>query len=129
MVKFPGELLKSGGDGGVIQGRDRFGLQNFASGVLGIGACAQGKRAFVLFIFGHEEVLHAGGPADDEHEKARGNGIERTAVPDFTLVKAATNKIDDIVGGPSGGLIGEEEAVELRDHEMGRDEREVGKGE
>ncbi len=37
---------------------------------------------------------------------------------DFSLVEAAANKVDDIVGGSSGGFIDQEKAVELWNHEI-----------
>jgi hypothetical protein len=41
--------------------------------------------------------LNACCPANDEHEQASRDGVERTAVAYFTLVEAATNKVDNIV--------------------------------
>lgn len=60
--------------------------------------------------------MDAGGSSDDKHEQAGGDGIEGTAVADLALIKAPTDEVDDIVGGFTGGFIGEKEAVELRDH-------------
>jgi len=37
-------------------------------------------------------------------------------VSDFSLVEAAANKVDDVVGSATWGLINQEQAVELRDH-------------
>ena len=70
--------------------------------------------------------MNAGGPTDDEHEEACGDGVESTAVSDLSLLEAATYKIDDIVGGSSGGFIDQEKAVELWNHEdLGWNQSEV----
>ena len=60
--------------------------------------------------------MHAGGPTDDEHEEAGGDGIESAAVAYFALIEATPNEVDDIVGCFAGGFIGEKEAVELGGH-------------
>jgi hypothetical protein len=60
--------------------------------------------------------LNAGGPTDDEHEKPGCDGVESATVSDLSLLEAATYKIDDIVGGSSGGFIDQEKAVELWNH-------------
>ena len=119
LIKLAGELLKSGGDSGGIDGRDGFGFKNFAGGILGVGGFAQFECTLVDFVLGHEKVLHAGSAADDEHEETGGNGVERATVADFTLVKAATDEIDDIVGGTTRGFVDQEEAVELGNHKSG----------
>jgi hypothetical protein len=62
--------------------------------------------------------LNAGGSTDDEHQEASGNGVEGSAVAYLALPEAATHKVDDIVGGSAGRFIDQEEAVELRDHEI-----------
>ena len=54
--------------------------------------------------------------ADDEHEKAGGNGVERAAVTDLALVEPAANEVDDVVGGFSRRFVDQEQAIELGDH-------------
>ena len=116
LVEFPGELGKGRFDGGAVQGGNRLGFQDFAGGVLGVSGFAELQGALVLLVLGHEEVLDAGGLADDEHEESGGDGVEGATVADFALVKAAANKIDDVMGGFSGWFVDQQETVQLRDH-------------
>ena len=103
------------------------GLEHFASGVLGIGGFAEFESSLVLLVFGHEQVLDTGGSSDDEHEEAGGDGVERAAVADFSLMEAAADEIDNIVGGTTGRFIDQEQAVELRNHRFGLEPKVRGK--
>jgi len=105
LVELPGEFGEDGFDGGSVQGGHRFGLEDFAGRILGVGGFAEFESTLILLVLGHEQVLDAGGFADDEHEKSRGDGVEGAAMADLALVEAAANKIDDIVGGLSGRLV------------------------
>jgi len=116
LVELAGKLREGGFDRGSVQGGHRFGLEDFAGCVLGVGGLTQLEGALVFLVLGHEEVLDAGGLADDEHEKSRGDGVEGAAMADLALVEPAANKIDDIVGGLSGRLVDEQQAIKLRDH-------------
>ena len=116
LVEFPGELGKGRFDGGAIQRRNGFGLEDLAGGVLSVGGFTQLQGALVLLVLGHEEVLDAGGLADDEHEESGGDRVQGAAMTDLALVKAAANKIDDVMGGFSGWFVDQQETVQLRDH-------------
>ena len=105
LVELAGELGEGGLDGGTIKGRHRFGLEDFAGGVLGVGGLTQLEGALVLLVLGHEEVLNAGGFADDQHEESGGDGIESAAVTHLALVEAAADEVDNVVGSSAGGLV------------------------
>ena len=109
--KFP--PIKNPNDGGTgkfVAGNKHIGYmqpigktgQNIS---LGVGGFAEFQSAFVLFVLSHQQVLHPGGFADDEHQEAGGDGVEGAAVADFPLVEAATNKVNNVVGSAAGGLI------------------------
>jgi len=108
LVEFPGEFGKGGFDGTAFQGRDGPGFEDFSGGVLGIGGFPELEGALVLLVLGHEQILDAGGLADHEHEEAGGDGIERAAVANLALLKASTDKVDNIMGGFAGGLVDEQ---------------------
>ena len=116
LVELARELLEGSFDGGLVERGDRAGFEDFSCGVLGVGGFSELEGSFVLLVLGHEEILNAGGPTDDEHEEAGGDGVESTAVADLSLMEAAADKIDDIVRGSSGGFIDQEKAVELWNH-------------
>jgi CRISPR/Cas system CMR-associated protein Cmr3 (group 5 of RAMP superfamily) len=63
--------------------------------------------------------LNACGAADHEHEQASCDGVESSAVSDFSLVEATPNKINDVVGSSTWGFINQEKSVELGDHVSG----------
>lgn len=116
LVELARELLEGSFDGGLIERGDRAGFENFPCGVLGVSGFSELEGSFVLLVFSHQEILNAGGPTDDEHEKPGCDGVESATVSDLSLLEAATYKIDDIVGGSSGGFIDQEKAVELWNH-------------
>ena len=116
LVELARELLKGSLDGSLVERRKGAGFENFPCGVLGVSGFSEFEGSLVLLVFGHQEVLNAGGPTDDEHEEAGGDGVESATVSDLSLLEAATYKIDDIVGGSSGGFIDQEKAVELWNH-------------
>ena len=118
LVELARELLEGSFDGGLIERGDRAGFEDFSCGVLGVGGFSELEGSFVLLVFSHQEILNAGGPTDDEHEKPGCDGVESTAVADLSLLEAAADKIDDIVGGASGWFIDQEKAVELWNHEI-----------
>jgi hypothetical protein len=105
LVEFSGEFGESGLNGRPIQGREGLHFENFAGGVLGVGGFAEFQGALVLLIFSHEQVLHPGGFADDEHQEAGGDGVEGAAVADLALIKATANEIDNVVGSSAGGFV------------------------
>ena len=116
LIEFTGEFGKSGIDGRPVQGGDGFGFEDFACGVLGVGGFPEFQRALVLFVLRHEQVLDAGGFANDKHKESGGDGIERAAVANLTLVKAASDEVDNVVGGATGGFVDQEQAIKLGDH-------------
>ena len=105
LVELARELLEGSFDGGLIERGHRPGFEDFSRGVLGVGGFSEFEGSFVLLVFSHQEILNAGGSTDDEHEKPGCDGVESSAVSDFSLVEAAAYKIDDIVGGSSGGFV------------------------
>ena len=116
LVELTRELLEGSFNGNLIERGDGAGFEDFSCGVLGVGGFPEFKGSLVLLVFGHQEILNASSPTDDEHEEPGRDGVQGTAVADLTLIKASTNKIDDIVGGSSGGFIDQEKAVELWNH-------------
>jgi hypothetical protein len=84
-------------DGGGVDGRDGVRFENLSGSVLGISGFTEFESSFVLLIFSHEEILNACCPANDEHEQASRDGVERAAVAYFSLVEAASNEVDNIV--------------------------------
>jgi hypothetical protein len=116
LVELTRELLEGSFNGSLIERGDGAGFEDFSSGVLGVCGFPKFKGSLVLLVFGHQEILNASSPTDDEHEEPGRDGVEGAAVADLTLIKAAANKIDDIVGGSSGGFIDQEKAVELWNH-------------
>ena len=118
LVEFPGEFLEGCLDLGLIEGGHGFALENLSGGILSVGRLTEFERSLVLLVLGHKEVLNAGGSTDDEHQEAGGNGVEGSAVAYLALPKAATHEVDDIVGGSTGRFIDQEEAIELRGHEI-----------
>jgi hypothetical protein len=72
---------------------------------LSVGCFTELKRALIHLVFGHKKVLNACGAADHEHEQASCDGVESSAVSDFSLVEAAANKVDDVVGSATWGFI------------------------
>ena len=119
LIKLPGKLFEGGLNGGGVERGDGAGLEHFSGRVLGIGGFAEFESSFVLLVFGHEQVLDAGGSTDDEHEEAGGDRVERATVANFALMEAAADEVDDVVGGAAGRFIDQEQAVELRDHRFG----------
>ena len=93
---------------------DGAGFEGFAFRVLSGSGRAEAESAFVFLFFGHEEVLDAGGFADDEDEEARGHGVESPAVADFSGIETAASDGDDIVRGHVLTFIDEEDAVDFR---------------
>lgn len=116
LVELARELLEGSFDGSLIERGDRAGFEDFSRGVLGVGGFPELEGSLVLLVFSHQEILNAGGPTDDEHEEAGGNGIESAAVAYFALIEATPNEVDDIVGCFAGGFISEKKAVELGGH-------------
>jgi len=108
--------LEGSFDGSLVERGDGAGFEDFSCGVLGVGGFPEFEGPLVLLVFGHQEILNASSPTDDEHEEPGRDGVEGAAVADLTLIKASANKIDDIVGGSSGGFIDQEKAVELWNH-------------
>ena len=116
LVELTRELLEGSFNGNLIERGDGAGFEDFSCGVLGVGGFPEFKGSLVLLVFGHQEILNASSPTDDEHEEPGRDGVQGAAVADLTLIKTSTNKIDDIVGGSSGGFIDQEKAVELWNH-------------
>ena len=116
LVELTRELLEGSFNGSLIERGDGAGFEDFSCGVLGVGGFPEFKGSLVLLVFGHQEILNASSPTDDEHEEPGRDGVQGAAVADLTLIKTSTNKIDDIVGGSSGGFIDQEKAVELWNH-------------
>lgn len=116
LVEFAGEFGKGSVNSRTIQGGNGFGFEDFSGGILGVGGFAEFQSAFVLFVLSHQQVLHPGGFADDEHEEAGGDRVEGAAVTNFPLVEAATHKVNNVVGSAAGGFVDQEETVQLRDH-------------
>ena len=116
LVELAGKLLKGGFDGGLVERGNRLGFEYFSLGILRIGGFSELQGSLVLLVFSHEEILNAGGSTDDEHEESGRDGVEGAAVADFPLMKTSADKVHDIVGGSSRGLVDQEKAVELRGH-------------
>ena len=116
LVELTRELLEGSFNGNLIERGDGAGFEDFSCGVLGVGGFPEFKGSLVLLVFGHQEILNASSPTDDEHEEPGRDGVAGAAVADLTLINASANKIDDIVGGSSGGFIDQEKAVELWNH-------------
>ena len=102
------------GDLGGGEFGDGAGFDGIAFRVLSGSGHAEAEGALVFLFFGHEEVLDAGGFADDEDEEAGGHGVERAAVADFPGVETAACDGDDIVGGHVLTFVDEEDAVDFR---------------
>ena len=108
LVEFAGKFSESRLDGGAVEGRNGLGFENLAGGVLGIGGFAKLEGPLVLFVLGHKQILNPGSFPNDEHQKSGGNRVERPAVAHLTLVEAASDKVDDIVGSFAGGFVDEQ---------------------
>ena len=116
LVELTRELLEGSFDGSLIERGDGAGFEDFSCGVLGVGGFPEFKGSLVLLVFGHQEILNASSPTDDEHEEPGRDGIESAAVADLSLIEAAADKIDDIVRGSTWGFIDQKKAVELWNH-------------
>ena len=116
LVELTRELLEGSFNGSLIERGDGAGFEDFSCGVLGVGGFPEFKGSLVLLVFGHQEILNASSPTDDEHEEPGRDGIESAAVADLSLIEAAADKIDDIVRGSTGGFIDQKKAVELWNH-------------
>ena len=96
----------------------------FAIGVVGVGGEAKADHAFVGFFRTDVKLRQAGETAGHEREYAGGQRIERTEMADGALLKDAAHSRDDIVRGPSGGLVDDDDAIHgmggLSDRAIGR---------
>ena len=104
-VHLGGDLV--GGDGGGVAGGD-----DLAVGVLGVGFDAEAEDAFVGFVVAHDALGDFGGFAEQDDEEAGGHGVEGAAVADFGDAELAADFCDDVVGGPAGGFVHQQEAIE-----------------
>ena len=111
LIKVTGVFLEGGLE--LLAGEVGHGLflECLAVGVLGIGDDAELHGRGVFLVLGHEQVLDFGCLADDEHEEAGGERIERAAMADLLEMKAIAHVIHDVVGGATGGLVDEENSV------------------
>ena len=116
LVELTRDLLEGSFNGSLIERGDGAGFEDFSCGVLGVGGFPEFKGSLVLLVFGHQEILNASSPTDDEHEEPGRDGIESAAVADLSLIEAAADKIDDIVRGSTGGFIDQKKAIELWNH-------------
>jgi len=108
LIKLACKFFKCGLKRGGLDRGNGLGFENFSCRVLCIGCFTQFESALVHFVLGHEKVLDAGGFADNEHEEPGGDGIEGAAVAYLALLKASTDKVDNIMGGFAGGLVDEQ---------------------
>jgi len=116
LVELTRELLEGSFNGNLIERGDGAGFEDFSCGVLGVGGFPEFKGSLVLLVFGHQEILNASSPTDDEHEEPGRDGVQGAAVADLSLIEAAADKIDDIVRGSTWGFIDQKKAVELWNH-------------
>lgn len=97
------DLLRLGGRG--------TGHDGIAIGVVGGGGEAEANYALVSFFGGGVELNQAGEAAEDERKNSGGEGIEGAEMSDGALAENAAHAVDDVMGGPTGGLIDDDDAV------------------
>jgi hypothetical protein len=78
-----------------------------------IGGRAEPNSGDVLLVGAGEEDGEPGRASDDERQHASRKRIERTGVPDAFDAESASDDGDDVVRGWSGGLIYDENAVNV----------------
>jgi hypothetical protein len=100
--------LEGSFDGSLVERGDGAGFEDFSCGVLGVGGFPEFEGPLVLLVFGHQEILNASSPTDDEHEEPGRDGVESAAVADFSLMKTPADKVHDIVGGSSRRFVDQE---------------------
>ncbi len=113
-----GDLLGGAGEGGDL-GLDVGGGdvlpgslgEDVAVEVLGVGCDAEAEGAEVGFVAAHDGVGEFGAAAEEDDEESGGGGVEGAAVADLAHLEVAAEFGDDVVGGPAGGFVDEEEAV------------------
>ena len=85
--------------------------QRFTIGVISIGGKAEADHAFVGFLGSGVELRQSGERSGDEWEDAGGKRIERAEMADRTLLENAAHAVDYVVGGPTGGLVDDDDAI------------------
>ena len=111
LIKIAGIFFEGGFELFAGEVGHRFLLGDFSVGILRIGDGAELHGGGVFLILGHEQVLDFGRLADDEHEEAGGERVERAAVADFFEMKAVAHVVHDVVGGAAAGFVDEEDSV------------------
>ncbi len=84
-------------------------------GVVGVGGEAEADHAFVGFLGRGVELGQTGEAAGDEREHSGGEWIECAEVADGALAQNAAHAVDHVVGGPSGGLVDDDDAIHERE--------------
>src|SRR5690606_29517859 len=80
-------------------------------GVVGDGGLAEADGGGVLLVGTHEVGEQPGGATDAEHEDAGGHGVERAGMSDLAGAGETPDPTDDVVAGPAGRLVDDEQAV------------------
>jgi len=108
-VEFGSEFLE------IIQSHTRpYGrqfTQGFTIGVVSIGGKAETDHAFVGLFGGNIKLRQAGERSGDEGEHAGGKRIERAKMADGALLENTAHAVDYVVGGPTGGLVDDDDAI------------------
>ena len=89
-------------------------VDGVAVGVIGIGGEAEADDAFVSFFGGDVELGETSERSGDEGENAGGEGIEGAEMSDGALLQNAAHAVDDVVRGPSGGLVDYDDTIHER---------------
>jgi hypothetical protein len=92
-------------------GRGSVPTRGVAIGIVGVGGEAKADHAFVGFLRRGVELGEAGEAAGDEREHAGGERVEGAEMADGTLAENAAHAVDYVVGGPSGGLVDDDDAI------------------
>ena len=94
-----------------LRARQRRRGRDVALRVVGDRRLAEANRRGVLLVAPDEERQQLRRLVDAEHEHARRHRVERAGVADAARVREAPHAADDVVRGPSGGLVDEDEPV------------------
>ena len=94
----------------VDAGRTR-GCRDLTLRVVGQRHLPEPDRRGVVLVAAHEEGEQLGGPADAEHQHPGRHRVERAGVADLAGGAQPAGPGDDVVAGPAGRLVDDEDAV------------------
>ncbi len=86
----------------------------FAIGIVSIGGEAEADHAFISFLRRDVKLRQPCEIADHQRKYTGGQRIERPEMADGALAENAAHAVDHVVGGPTSGLVDDDDAIHER---------------